>query len=369
MKVGRKAAVAAAVIALSCVQAAACSRKPEHARVDTTTARSVSVGRVELRALAGGLTCTGLLVPREDVAAGAEIGGYRVVKVYVDAGAEVKAGQPLAQLDDLLLQAQVAQHRALVAQRRIAAEQAEMLAADVAGVDREGVMSGEQIDARRSQALSDRAALDAQEALLRDLLLRRQRLTIRAPIGGLVLERNVRLGDIPTVGGSAPMFRLARDRLIELEAQIDEDAITRVAVGESVSVSLPGGAVEGRVRLIDPNIDPKSKLGKVRISLPVRSDLRPGAFGRATFTGALQPRPTIPEVAIRYDGNGASVMVVGPDSRVSQVPVRIGARSGGYAELIQGPPLGARILVGSAAFVLPGDLVSPVADRSSAAVR
>ena len=68
----------------------------------------------------------------------------------------------------------------------------------------------------------------------------------------------------------------------------------------------------------------------------------------------------MPEIAIRYDADGASVMVLGADNRVSQVAVKTGRRAGGYVELVQGPPEGSRVLLGAASFVLPGDLVKPV---------
>lgn len=346
---------------------AACGKKPEPVVDDRATARSVRVGLVETRPLAGGLSTSGVLVSREEAAVNSELSGYRVAKVFVEADAHVSAGQPLAQLDDTLLKAQIAQQTALVAQQQVAAEQADTQADDVKGLDGQGVLAKEQIDQRRFQARSSRAALLAQKAQLNDLKTREDRLTIRAPVAGLVLERNVRPGDISAVSATTPMFRMARDSLVELEAQIDEGSMGGIRVGDSVQVSLPDGAtIVGHVRLIDPNVDAQTKLGKVRVALPVRPDLRPGGFGRAVFVGLSRTVPAVPETAIRYDANGASVMVVGADDRVSQVPVRTGDHSGGYAELLQGPPVGSRVLLGAAAFVLPGDAVKPIAGDPNA---
>jgi HlyD family secretion protein len=53
------------------------------------------------------------------------------------------------------------------------------------------------------------------------------------------------------------------------------------------------------------------------------------------------------------------MMVVGPDNRVRQVAVRAGQHVGGFVELINGPPIGARVLLGGSTFVLPGDEVRP----------
>ena len=361
-------AIAAALVATFLATGgglAGCGKKPAPIVDDTANARSVRIGQVELRPLAGGLSTSGILVSREEAAVNSELSGYRVAKVYVEADARVAAGQPLAQLDDTLLKAQIAQQTALVAQQQVAAEQADIQAKDVAGLDDQGVLSKEQIDQRRFQARSSHAALAAQVAQLNDLKTRDERLVIRAPVGGLVLERNVRPGDISAVSATSPMFRMARDSLVELEAQVDEGSMAGIRVGDTVQVTIPDGAtISGQVRLIDPNVDVQTKLGKVRIRLPVRADLRPGGFGRAIFVGLSRTVPVVPETAIRYDANGASVMVVGADNRVSQVPVRTGDHSAGYAELLQGPPAGSRVLLGAAAFVLPGDAVRPIDNGS-----
>ena len=315
---------------------------------------------VENRPLSGGVSAPGVLVSREEAAVNSELSGYRVAKVYVEADAHVGAGQPLAQLDDTLLKAQIAQQTALVAQQQVAAEQADKQAKNVAGLDNQGILSSEQIDQRRFQARSSRAALDAQTAQLRDLQTREAKMVIRAPVAGLVLTRNVRPGDISGPGGATAMYTMARDGQIELEAQVAEGDIPGVKVGDPVQVTLPDGAqVQGAVRLILPAIDQQTKLGKVRISLPVRPDLRPGCFGRASFSGSSQAVPAVPETAIRYEADGASVMAVDASNHVTQVPVKTGQHSDGYVQLIQGPPVGTRVLRAAAVFVLQGDLVKP----------
>src|SRR5690606_9296039 len=133
--------------------------------------------------------------------------------------------------------------------------------------------------------------------------------------------------------GATPWFRIARDSLIELSAQMSEDDLARVRVGQAATVTLPSGiVVQGRVRLVSPQVDPQTKLGEVRVSLPVRSDIRAGGFGRAVFADASTTALAVPETAIRYDANGASVMVVGADNRVHRAPIKVGARGGGLVQ-------------------------------------
>ena len=352
----------AALIALS-LGVAGCGKKPAPPVDERKNARAVRVSTVDMRPMASGLTASGLLVSREEAAVNPELSGYRVAKVYVEVDAKVAEGQPLAQLDDTLLRSQIAQQTALVAQQQVAADQAASQAKDVEGLDSQGVLSKETIDQRRFAARSARASLDAQTAQLRDLQTRDARMTIRAPVAGLVLERNVRPGDVAAPSAATPMFRMARDSLVELEADVAEGDMAGIAVGDPVQVSLPDGAtIEGRVRLISPSVDPQTKLGKIRVSLPVRDDLRPGGFGRATFAGSSRAVLAAPESAIRYDADGASVMVVDDSDHVRQATVKTGAHGGGFVQLLQGPPAGSRVLQAAAVFVLPGDVVKPIQD-------
>jgi len=364
--VGMTKALGLAAAIMLVLSLAACGKKP--APADThANPRSVTLAPVEARTLTGGVDAPGVLVSREEAAVYSELTGYRVAKVYVEQDAKVSQGQPLALLDDTLLQSQIAQQTALVAQQKVAADQAAQQSDDVAGLDNQGVLSKEQIDQRRFQARSARAQLDAQVAQLHDLQTREARMTIRAPVAGLVLQRNIRPGDISTPSAT-PMFTMARDGLVELEADVAEGDLSGIKVGDAVKVTLPDDSVvEGKVRLVMPNIDQTTKLGKVRVSLPVQANLRPGGFGRASFAGSTHSVPTVPETAVRYDADGASVMVVDSSDHVHQVPISTGRHAGGYVQLIKGPPVGSRVLHGAAVFVLPGDVVNPVQDGAGAA--
>jgi HlyD family secretion protein len=185
------------------------------------------------------------------------------------------------------------------------------------------------------------------------------KMAVTAPVSGIVLERNVRPGDL-SAGGATPWFRLARDGQIELSANLSESDLARVRPGQSATVTLPNGVtVQGHVRIISPQVNPQTKLGEVRILLPVRSDIRAGGFGRAVFDDAAGEGLAVPEAAVRYDADGASVMVVGADNRVKRVPVQAGARGSGLVQLAKGPPAGTRVVANSASLLLDGDLVRP----------
>ena len=348
-----KTILALAVGLASAVTLAACGSKEPPKKDPAAQARAVSVVRLEPRAITGALSASGTLRPREEAAVAAEVAGFRVLRVNADVGDTVRAGQVLVQLDPALLEAQIAQAQAQAAQ-------AEDQAKRVADLDGQGVLAQEQIAQRRFQAQAARANL-------RDLQTRLAKLSVVAPVSGVILERTVRPGDLSSGGGS-PWFRIARDGQMELGADMSEDDLARIRVGQAATVTLPGGGqAQGTVRIVSPQIDAQTKLGQVRVLLPARSDIRAGGFARAVFADASASTLALPETAIRYDANGAAVMVVGADNRVKHVAVQTGQRGSGLVQIVKGPPSGSRVVQNAASFLLDGDLVKPVEAGTAAA--
>ena len=353
--------VAALSLALhSCGQKPAPAAETPAADKATSSRQSMRVTRVAVRDLSEAIEAKGRLVVREEAAVGSELPGYRVAQVYVDEGDWVKQGQPLARLDDTLLQAQIAQVEATLATQKATAdfqqsqlERAEMLTS-------EGAFSKEQLEQRRMQAVSAKAALNASQAAVNEMKVRQSRMTLRAPVAGAVLERNIRPGEI---SGSAmgPYFRISRDGLIELDAELPDAKLALVKEGDPVRVTLlTGESLQGKVRFVSPRVDATTALGRARIELPFNKELRPGSFAEAHFEGSSSGVLTVPASSVRYEAGGQSVMVVDQDNKVKQVPVKLGERTGDYVALVEGPPAGSRVLTVGAAFVLDGDVINPV---------
>ncbi len=342
-----------------------CSKSKPSVASQASEPLRVSVTPIRLEALKGGVTASGLLTPRLEAAVSTELNGYRIASVFVDQGAEVRKGQPLARLDDTLLKSQIAQQRAVLAQQEVAAERAKAQADRVADLDDTGVLPQEQIAERRLSARSGDAAVKAAEAQLSDLLIREEMMTVRSPVAGRVLARAARPGDI-----SAPanvMFRLAADDQIELNAEVPEADLNQLHPGDQAEVTLSDGRkVLGTIRVISPEVDSQTKLGGVRINLPVRGDLHFGGYGKAAFINSAHPARVAPEGAVRFDADGASVMTLGADGRVHKVPVHTGVRAHGLVELLDGPPVGAEVLLGGGAFVLDGDRVRATVTQGDA---
>jgi HlyD family secretion protein len=351
----------------------ACGQKPapaeeaEAAAAQGGSGQAMRVTRVELRDLADDVVAMGRLVVREEAAVGSELPGYRVSRVYVDEGDWVKQGQAMAQLDDTLLQAQIAQAEATLATQKATVEFRRSQLERAESLSKEGAVSRAQLDQSRMEAATSEASLLASQANVNEMKVRQSRMTLRAPVAGAVLERAIRPGDIS--GGSVtPYFRIARDGLIELDAELADAKLAQIKIGDPVSVTLTtGGQLQGKVRFISPRVDAASGLGRARIELPRDASLRPGSFAEASFNGGADGVLTVPASAIRYEAGGPAVMVVDASNKVNHMTVKLGERMGEYVQIVQGPPAGSRVLATGSAFTLDGDVITPVEEGAQPA--
>ncbi len=329
--------------------------------------QAMRVTRVELRDLADEFLATGRLVVREEASVGSELPGYRVAAVYVDEGDWVKQGQAMAKLDDALLQAQIAQAEATLATQKanLAFKQSQLTRAE--SLEQEGAFSKELLEQRRMETAGANASLAASEAAVNEMKVRQSRMTLRAPVAGMILQRTIRPGDI---SGSAagPYFRIARDGLVELDAELPDAKLALIKEGSPATVTLSTGeTISGKVRFISPRVDANTSLGRARVALPFDKILRPGSFAEARFGSASANGVlSVPASAIRYESGGPSVMLVSSDNKVSQVRVKLGERTGDYVQLVEGPPAGSRVLSSGASFTLDGDVIQPVEEGVAA---
>lgn len=332
--------------------------------------QSMRVTRVAERSLSDEIAAQGRLVSREEASVGADQTGYRVQSVYVDEGDWVKRGQHLAKLDDTLLQAQIAQAEAQLATQKAT------LAFKASQYDRaktltdQGAFSKEQLEQRRMEQDIAQASLLSSEAGVKEMKARQDRMILRAPVSGRILQRAIRPGDISMAGVATPYFRIARDGLVELDAELPDAKLAQLREGDSATVTLSSGETfKGKVRFISPRVTESTSLGRARIELPFSDALRPGGFASATFESNTKSKLTVPSSAVRYESGGPVLMVVDANNKVSRAPVKLGERVGDFVEVVEGVPANARVLAMGSAFTLEGDVITPLEDDGAAAAK
>lgn len=328
-------------------------------------ARSVSVAQVELRNMASRIAASGILVPREIASVSTELSGYIVSELHAEAGDNVSKGDVLASLDSELLLAKISQAEAILEQAESQAELAMLDVQRVNALSGRGVLSDEHIQTKRTQGKVATAYVKKALSELNALLIQKRKLSITAPASGLILERNTQVGDV--INGGHTMFTIAENARIEVDAEIPEQTLLDIKLGQSVSVNLASGVrLKGKVRLISPQIDPQTKLARARVSLPSHKGARVGGFAQVFFSPSSNPVTAVPEKAIHFESNGPSLIIIDNNNRAKRQLVKTGTRSDGYVAIESGPPEGAWVALGGGAFLLDGDKVNPIRASDSA---
>ena len=201
-------------------------------------------------------------------------------------------------------------------------------------------------------------------AVASELALRLSKTEVRAPVDGIVSRRTARVG--LRVSSSGELFRLIGHGTVELEGDVVETRMPDLAAGEPAAVSLSGGApLAGRVRVVYPEVDKLTRLGKVRITLGDDPRLHIGAFARGTVETRREHGLAVPVAAVLYGDGSPSVYVVKPDNTVEARPIATGLIDRDWVAITSGLAPGERIVARAGSFLQPGDAITPVLPPAS----
>ena len=213
---------------------------------------SVETGRPTRGPAIEAVYATGVVEPTVAMPIAPRAGG-RITALLVDEGALVSRGQVLARIESLDLEHTVQE---MTARERLARTQYERTRDLVA----QHFVSPAELDRTRSE-------LDAAQASLKRAQAMRDYNLLVAPADGRVLRRDGELGQFIAAGQT--VFTLACCAPLRVAAEVDEEDIARVGVGQSVTMhgdALPKAVFDGRVAEITPKGDPVARSYRVRIA-------------------------------------------------------------------------------------------------------
>ena len=329
------------------------------------TIPTVSVTEVGVSTMPTTVSIIGTIAARYDMPIGVEGDAGRVAAIYVEAGDHVKRGQVLARLNVSVLEPQVANLEAGLEQARAEAELAEAEYHRAQAVGASGALSVEETQRRKSAGVTAAAKVKVAAAQLAEAQARLARAAVRAPADGIILTRNVEVGQTATPGGEA-LFRLSEGGEVELRGQVAEQDLPLLKVGQIVNVRLTGTTrvYEGRVRLLGAVIDPQTRLGMVRIALTPDPNLRPGAFARAEVTVSNRDRAVLPQTAVLTDEKGSYVLIVNAQHKIERRAVHVSGMVQDGVTIADGISGTDQVVATAGAFLQEGELVNPVLKES-----
>lgn len=289
----------------------------------------------------------------------------RVTQVLVKFGDSVAEMQPLAILETAeadTVVSNVLQAEAAVNQAKASLTKAE---ADLERLrdlyENKAIARKELLQAENQEAQAKGSSKQA-EALLRQALRRLdlldlkkdefgQKIVVRAPIPGKVLEVNVAPGEFRNDPNS-PLMTIADLSTVWVTADIPESAIRFIQRGERIETELtayPGEIFPGRVTQIADTVDTQTRTIKVRGVLDNRSGrLRPEMFGQIRHIDAVRPMPCVPLAAVVQVQGRSVVFVESAPGKYDQREVTPGERIGDLIPVLAGLRAGERVVVDGA---------------------
>ena len=298
----------------------------------------VPVAAVDVRPrdLARTVTVTGSVEPLRSVGVNALAAGT-VMRVLVEEGDRVRAGQLMAELDGRESAAQHQRAKAVLARAEAEFKRAEPL--------------------RAKEIISDAELWGTRVGFTR----------IAAPVAGTVTAKHVEQGGAVTA--NTRMFDLADDSRLVVRVQVSELDVVRLREGSAATLHLdayPGAQVEARIRRIFPSADPSSRLVPVEIVLgraPRGVVVRPGFLARVEF--AIEQRRgviAVPAAAVGVSEGASFVYVVSADTLLRR-PVETGLTASGWVEVTRGLVAGEQVVSSGHSNLRPGAAVRISSDR------
>jgi RND family efflux transporter MFP subunit len=272
------------------------SKKTSPVEMNQDSAPYVSVLKPKKVLFREEISGLGTLVAARQVVLGAEASG-KVVKIHFDSGQTVHQGEILVNINDSVEQAQLLRSQTEYRYTSREFDRAKK-------ISRIGISDStlDQLESKKNELEAEVQRLGAQIDLKK----------IRASFDGICGIRWVNLGQILAVGDT--VTTLTDLSIIYADVWIPSSEIGEAKLGGDASVSLRGisGAFKAVVEAIDPQVNPRDRLAKVRIKLlaPTR-ELRAGTAARVIlYVNDPKPVITVPRSAILYDPTGVIVYIV-----------------------------------------------------------
>ncbi|HEY0332789.1 MAG TPA: efflux RND transporter periplasmic adaptor subunit [Stenotrophomonas sp.] len=312
----------------------------------------VEVAKASRRAVAASYTGTAALEPRAESQVVAKTSGV-ALKVLVEEGQAVTAGQPLVHLDPDRSRLALAQADAQMRKLENNYQRANRLIG-------QQLVSAAEVDQLKYDLENARASY-------RVAALEMSYTTVVAPISGVIASRSIKDGNFVQI--NTPIFRIVDDSRLEATLNVPEREMATLKAGQPVSMiadALPGQRFTGIVDRIAPVVDSGSGTFRVICAFGQDADaLQPGMFGRIRVdydqrTDAL----VVPRLALLDDGDPAVFVV--RSGKVARVPVKLGYAEGPWVEVRDGLKEGDQVVTAGKVALRDGTAVQVIGQPEKA---
>lgn len=305
----------------------------ETAVVAETNAKvAVRIDTARLQTVDQSYVSNGTFMPKQEVTVSAETAG-KVVRVLVDEGSHVKAGQTLAIVEGDKLNVNVAN-----AQANFSNAQADVQRFESAFAT--GGVTKQQLDAAKLQYENAKNSLKSSKLVAGDI-------TIKTAVSGIVNSRKIEPGTYVSVGTAA--FDIVNVSTLKLRVNVDEKNVATLRVGQQVDVSASvyvDKQFSGKITFIAPKSDGSLNFPvEIEIANNSNNDLRAGMYGTANFGAAVAGETlVVPRTAFVGSISENKIFVL-KDGKAVATKVASGRSFGDFIEVISGLNAGDQVIV------------------------
>jgi cobalt-zinc-cadmium efflux system membrane fusion protein len=285
----------------------------------------------------------------------------RIVKIAADAGRRVKAGDPLLWIDSPDY-AQGASDSlkadADLLHKKEAYERAKQLF-DTQGLARKDLESAE-ADWLQAEAEAQRAKARMKNLGSNEVAAAEGKFILRAPIDGVVSERQVNAGSEVRPDASNPLFVITDPKHVWVMADLPEQQIDKVRVGQPIAVEVdayPNEVFPGRVTTISETLDPVMRRLQVRCDVDNGLlKLKPEMYARISpIVDSKSRAPRVPNTALFTEGLYSFLFVEQAPGVLQRRRVTLGMQDAAFTYIREGLRAGERIVT-SGAILLNSEL-------------
>jgi multidrug efflux pump subunit AcrA (membrane-fusion protein) len=192
-------------------------------------------------------------------------------------------------------------------------------------------------------------------------------MTLTAPAAGLVSKSTAKIGAVaaavplPPPMGAGPLFRIIVGNKLEIEAEVPNVHLPKLDAGQQAHARLENGRdVNAKVRIVMPEVEPSTQLGKVRLSLDSDPAIRAGMFANGGIDASHScGGVSVPRSAVQYRAEGTTVQVI-RDNTVETRRVHLGLFTDTDIEVQDGIKPGELVIANGGNSLHDGDRVNPI---------
>ncbi|MET0287503.1 MAG: efflux RND transporter periplasmic adaptor subunit [Polyangiales bacterium] len=306
----------------------------------------VSAATVTRQPIVRGVVANGTTEPARVADLGPQMTG-RIGAMLVREGDKVKQGQNLVRLDADEASLRVQQTAAGAAQAKAQYELARAEYERLAPLLDRGTITPQQLQRLESQRDALKSATEAAHVAQSDAARMQTNTTVRAPFAGVISKVSMEVGEVATMMPPSTLVRLVDLSSVDVRVRVHERELSRIAIGDAIEANFSSSKqkAQGKVTFISPEIDPRTRNAEVVTRIPnPQGLLRAGMFAEiAIKPHAVDDSLVIPSSAVAGTGDDRYVYVI-DGTAAKRVKVRVAPVDGRLVELLEGLPVGTRIV-------------------------